>query len=861
EYKQAATYYFSHIAYEQGDYQTAIEGFLKLENDQNFRPIVPYYITQIYYKQKKYDEVLVYGPAVLDSAKNNSTKRVPEIARLIGDSYFIRERYSEAIPYLEMFRDATPKSEISREDYYQLGYAYYRTGNYEKAINSFAGSTGKDSELGQLSTYNVADCYLKLQQKEYARNAFGEAAALEFNKEIQEDAMFNYAKLAFELSYNPFHEAITAFEEYLVKYPNSQRRDEAYEFLLNVYMKTRNYEKALASLDRIQNKDSNVKEAYQIVAYNRGVELFQANDFAAAEKFFDKVFTYTVNPQITAEAKFWKAEISYNQQDYSKARDRYNIFLNEPGAFNSEYYPLANYGIGYANFKIANEQKNYEVAVGAYNNANVAFRKFLDSNGQKDLRKVNDANLRIADCYYVAKSYAQAIGYYDKVADNQSGNRDYAMFQKAMCYGFNGQNDQKAWVLKNLLSELPDSKYEADAKYELAKTYLMQERLSEAKIWYNDLTDNYPNSAYVKRALVDLCLVYVKEDDTERVKQIWNKLYSNFPNDPILKDAAAIVRSTLIEDPEFQKQISSMKILNISKEDIESQVFQNAYDLAGEGKCDQAIPKFISYLQQFQPAFYAVEAHYELAECYFAKGETDKALESYTFVLKGPLNNFTEDALKVAATINYNKKNYAEALKHYLRLEQVAVLKTNILEAQIGIMRCSYFQNDKAKAAEYANKVIADAATPDEIRTTAYLWRGKVRTGTEDWVGATNDFKEVIKKGGAMGAEAKYYLALILYKQKEYKKTETEIFQLVEKYSGYDEWKYKGFLLLSDAYIGLKDYYQSRTTLNAILNSVDEQWVRDEANLRLKALDEMEKGNSPATGSSDVEIDLKGGEQ
>jgi len=131
EYKQAATYYYSHIAYEQNDLQTALEGFTQLENDPNFKPIVPYYISQIYYKQKKYDELLAYAPAVLDSANNTNTKRAPEIARLIGDAYFIKEKYAEALPYLERYHQATNKSEIARQDWYQLGYVYYRVNQYQ----------------------------------------------------------------------------------------------------------------------------------------------------------------------------------------------------------------------------------------------------------------------------------------------------------------------------------------------------------------------------------------------------------------------------------------------------------------------------------------------------------------------------------------------------------------------------------------------------------------------------------------------------------------------------------------------------------------------------------------------------------
>lgn len=291
-----------------------------------------------------------------------------------------------------------------------------------------------------------------------------------YNIELQEDALFNYAKLAFELSYNPFHEAISAFEEYLEKYPNSKRRDEANEFLLNVYMKTRNYDRALASLNKIQNKDNRVKEAYQVVAFNRGVELFQSEKWPEADQMFDKVFTYNVNPSLNAEAKFWKAEVSYRRKEWSNAITRYNAFLNEPGAFNTPVYGLAHYGIGYSYFEMANSEDNYPVAKEQYGLASTSFRKYVDGNHAQESAKVNDANMRIGDCFFVMENFAQAIAYYDKAADKDENGRDYAMFQKAMSYGYDGKYDKKAWVLKSLISERPDSKFEIEAKYELART-------------------------------------------------------------------------------------------------------------------------------------------------------------------------------------------------------------------------------------------------------------------------------------------------------------------------------------------------------------------------------------------------------
>ena len=53
KYSPAANYYYSHIAYSQGNYETALQGFQKLSNDETFGPVVPYYIAQIYFFQNK----------------------------------------------------------------------------------------------------------------------------------------------------------------------------------------------------------------------------------------------------------------------------------------------------------------------------------------------------------------------------------------------------------------------------------------------------------------------------------------------------------------------------------------------------------------------------------------------------------------------------------------------------------------------------------------------------------------------------------------------------------------------------------------------------------------------------------------
>ncbi|NJK87477.1 MAG: tetratricopeptide repeat protein [Bacteroidales bacterium] len=49
KYTSPALYYYSHINYSQKNYQTALNGFIKLNHDATFGSIVPYYVTQIYF--------------------------------------------------------------------------------------------------------------------------------------------------------------------------------------------------------------------------------------------------------------------------------------------------------------------------------------------------------------------------------------------------------------------------------------------------------------------------------------------------------------------------------------------------------------------------------------------------------------------------------------------------------------------------------------------------------------------------------------------------------------------------------------------------------------------------------------------
>ena len=243
KYQNPAIYYYSHIAYSKKNYQAALEGFKKLMNDPKYGNLAPYYVVQIYYIQGKYDELLKIAPKLIDSAK---TKKGAEIARITGESYFRTGKYKEAIPYLVKYRENVENGITTREDDYDLAYAYYKTEDYKKAVKQFEKVAIKDDSLSQNSNYHIADCYLKTARNSLHVMLFWLASKLSFDKNIQEDALYNYCKLSYELALNPYNEAITSIQKFIKTYPHSAKDDEMYSYLVTIYLTTKNYKDALA---------------------------------------------------------------------------------------------------------------------------------------------------------------------------------------------------------------------------------------------------------------------------------------------------------------------------------------------------------------------------------------------------------------------------------------------------------------------------------------------------------------------------------------------------------------------------------------------------------------------------------------
>ena len=847
KYQAPALYYYSHISYTEKSYQTALEGFIKLNDNPAFKETVPYYIAQIYYLQGKYDKVIDYAPEL---AEKDNAKYSLGMSHLIGDAFYKIGKYDEAVPFLEEYNR---KSATTRDEDYQLGYAYFKSGDYNNSIRMFDKVATVKDELAQVSLYHIGEAYLKQDNYLYARNAFELASNLSFDADIEEDALYNYAVLSYKLDFNPYDEAVEALNLYLEKYPHSKRNQDIYQYLINVYTTMKNYKSAIKAIDNVKNKDIKMKSVYQIMAFNYGTEQFQNVELAKAIETFKLVKKYPIDPSLNAESYYWIAESYFKLADYDNSILWYRKFLEEPGSYSLIEHNDAYYNIAYAYFK----QDDWE-------NAIQSFRTFTQDETETHKEKITDAYLRIGDSYYKQKMDEQSIIFYQKAIDTKGGQEDYAKFQMGKSYGYLMRYDDKATIMLDIVNNYPKSTFVVPALYEVAEAYRLEDKDQKAIQYYNQLITDYPNHPMVKDAIFQTGMLHFRNQHYAKAEKQFLRILNEFNDEAKKKEALAMLKSvyTALNQPEKYTDLLETIGVDINQSEKDELYFDNAYDLFEDSSWVQSIKAFDKYLNEFNQPTFELEAYFFKGTAHANIGEDDKAYTAYTKVLEKAQNRFTERASAFNAKYDYALKNYSQAIIYYEKLLQSASYPQNKLIANIGLMRCYTLQKEYAFAKPYAESILIDEQALDNVKTESHYAIAQAYMANNDYDSAHVHYVIVTEKSnGSIGAESQYNIALIYHLQEDYAQSEKEVRKLMKNHAGYDYWVAKALILQAKNSMGIEDYVQAEYTLNSVLNGykITDDGIIDEANEVMQVLQNLKNKEKDIETNPDNTIEINEG--
>lgn len=807
-------YYLGYMAYENGNYDEALQYFKVTEKDKRYGLMVPYYVSQILFQQGKNDELLSY---LEPRFKQRNLKYKEELSKLLGLVYYQRKQFNKALPYLETYVVKTPK--VEKEDLYMLAYTQYQFGDYEKATTNFSELTTLETDLGQNALYHLADCYLKTNQKELAKTAFDGASRLDFDNNIVETSLFNSAKISYELS--DFNTAVAGIKSFIQKYPNSRRNLEAKTMLGRAFEQTNNYKDAIETIESLPNPNTELKNVYQKMTYSRALELYIDGKKDQALRMFQKSFKYPQSNRLNALSRFWMGNIYYEQNNVEAAEQYLQEYINMAGnTVEGKVSPAsANYTIGYIYF----DDKDYKKAQPYFDKASKGISASDRKNNEVLSKIYPDAILRSADCNFKERKYKEAGKQYQRIIEMNAYGADYATFQQGMIAGLESNFNKKISILKKV-NQYKDSYYGDDALYQLGSTQTFVEDFDGAISSFNQLIKKYPKSKFARKSQLEIGLANYRLGNGQKAITAFEKVIKKAPKSQEAQLALANIQNIYIERGDSDGYFSYIKKfpnIELSTSGQDTLSYQFAETLFESGDCTGAIKEFDKYLIRHPQGAFTDYAHYYRGDCLFGQKNYPKALSDLAIIADQPDNPFFEDALSKAAYISTSINKDAESgYNYYQKLYGIA---SNPKSAERSLFELTFLSYELGRYNEfksYANDFLQSANYSNEDKLLVDFYKAKVAYAGKNFKLAKERFDYVARfNRGEIGAEARYQVAKILYDQGAYDAARRSCYRVDDETPSQEYWRVKAFIMIADIYAKQDNLFQANSTLQSIVDN------------------------------------------
>lgn len=838
KYYDAGNYYYGLLAYNKNNYQDALTSFNRIENNPEYKNIVPYYIAEIHYYTGNKPKALQDAQRLIKRAEKSYYHK--ELHLLAAQVHFEDEAYKEALPYFEYYYDNVDR--IRKEDLYEMAYCYYKTDDWTNAIEYFRQLSDTRDSLGQSSMYLLGDCYLKTNDKKSARNAFSICADMPFNQGQKEASLLLTSKLSYELGYNT--DAIYNINLLLADFPNTQYGDEAKTILSDLLIRTSNYAEAYATLQDVSSQDDNYNRIFQKVTYGYAMQQMQQGNTGLADTLLTQSIAKGNDGTYKTAATFWKADLAYKAANYENVLAYGSRFINgdmkswasrlSPDATDRNMYVT----MGYAAMELSkfNDAQNY-------------FSKARTNAATGDSAFVAASTLHEADAVFMLKDYKKALSLYEKVIASNTPDADYARYQKAIISGLIGNNKAKTELLTGIVQAKPASRYANQARYELGLTYIEEDKYSAAINTLTPLTEAYEMRNMAPRAWMKIAFSHQQSGNEAKAIESYKKIVTEYPASEEKTAALDALKSLYIQSGQPDSYAELLKQNNIEgatdNSMLDSAYYATAETQYGAGNWAKAKTLLGDYLKKYPTGVFVAKTNYYKAESHYQLKEYKEALAGYDFVLNNPWSNFSENSARRAATIAYEQKDLVAAKKYYAQLRSLSMSQDNLQTAYNGLMQSSYGLNEHNEAAAYADTLMGMPGLEQKNKDNAMVIKAKALMQSNNYDAALPVYQQLETANAApIAAEARYNIAYIYYKQGKLKEAEEAAGTAIQKSGGSDYWVVKSYLLISDILVQQKDYFNAKATLQSIIKNTKIADIKAEATNKLKEVKQLEAKNS-----------------
>lgn len=806
-YAASSSYFCTYMDYVEGKSKEAAEGFSRFNGHEQFSSVVPYFNAQLLYSEGKITESINIAKELLAGKPDDVQKT--ELLRLLGAAYFDNNDVESSRIYYKEYLALNP--ELLNSDKFRIGVLNYIAGEYERAEIRLSGVAEIENVIGQSSAFYLGLVKLKMKDSELALKWFEKAGNAGFDKEVKEKALYNYAISYSESAAASAENKIEVFRKFLDEFPASEKANIIRAYLADVYLSEKDYANALSAYESITKPDNKTIIGKSKVLFLLGTEAFGKDNFENAAKYFTESSKLSASVSVSnLETNYWKGESLYQLKRYSEAYKDLKLFADQPESSKLKSYASALYSLGYISFNLKN-----------YTESQKWFDKFLKLTNIKEDVRYADALNRMGDCSFIAKNYEKAEKYYQD-ADKVSGQgNDYSVFQKAYALGLRKMHQAKFDLLKQFETKFPESNLADDALFEAGKACIALKKTDLAISTFSNLMEKYPDSPFSRKAGIQIGLLYYNESKTVEATAAYKRVIESYPGTEEAKMALSDLKmiyvnsNSVSEYIDYTKNLSQPVSIEISEQD--SLAWLAAENLLMEGKKEEAIRGFESYLSKFPGGSFVTDCHYHMGKLALGSDNNTNAKIHLEYVSDQSGNRYQADALETLAELYYYEKDYEKALGYYNKLKGVAEGNETRILAMTGQLRSNYFLKNDNFVIENAMALLLEKDLSEDIQKEAIYYRAKSYLNKKQDVLAKADLIKLSSEVSSLnGAESRYLLADLYFRQGSLKESEKLIQDFITDGTPHSYWLARGFILLSDINFKNKDYFQAKQYLESL---------------------------------------------
>ena len=822
DYTSTARYLLGYMDYQDRSFAEAAKWFRQSASDPRFKDLSEFYLVDCEFNLKNYDYVIEKG---VEMFENVDVERRERLARSLSEAFLVKGDKANALKYYK----SVSRENMSRSDYFYAGSMLFAVEDWKGAVENYSRMTDRTDSLGQIANYQMAGSFIKLHNNVAAMDAFKAAADRSFDKKIQEDAFFNYAKLAFDLNKDP-----KGFTDYISRWSTKEKGDQIYEYMALAALVNKDYAAAVEAYDHIDELTPEMQSNYTKANYLRAGQLISNGAWRDALGCLrTSAYYLPKTDRFNQLSRYWIAECQYNTDNFSAARETYVDLYNGSALDGIPEGNVLPYNIAYCCYR----EEDWAAAAKWFDN-------YIQS-GVHNYRE--DALTRRADCDFARRDYKNAIKTYQTVIDAfGSPDNIYPYYQQALSYGLSGDKKKKAAVLSTVLKASPAAPMYAEAMYELGRSQMDIKDDASALETFKLLRKTTSDSTYVAKSLIGMGMVHRNSKEYEAALGDYKKVVSMMPGSSYAEDALLAIESIYqsMRQPEKYLEYIEQNRLGAKKSaaEREDMYFNTAEQVFLGGDSQQSISVLQKYLDEFPEGTKNAQAWFYLAESYKAQGAKEKAADAYAQAMAlASEGSYAESSRLGFANICYSLERYEDAYRGFSELGEIARIETNKTNARTGMMRSAFRARNYDNAISAAKEVEDDLKSSAEVHREARYVQAKSYMLTSRRGEAMEMFRALAKEPStAEGAEARYIIIQNMYDTGDFQSVENAVYDFSASAGDQSYWLAKAFITLGDSFIerGLSD--QAKATFESIRDGYEPQSqsddVQENVKLRLQRL-------------------------